>query len=502
MSNALPDFTDLNWMSTLRSSSLHGEAMLKFHIEQCRARIAELEAGMVAYGTVLQLVDRGTDKAFVVSLANGQMVEFAVPEWARGKVTVGHGVRIRMQQGQPPAVLSIIDKPPGAGMTVTVSRVIDAHTCEFQMMGGSRTAVFAGKVCVGDKVVIDTRNEAVVMNLGADTGMREFDGVTGVTWDDIGGLAEAKRLLQEAIEEPVTKAEIYRRHGQKVPKGILLFGPPGTGKTMLAKACVTSLARLYGKRARASGFQYVKGPDLLNGLVGQSEANVRQLFAAARAHFTEAGYPAIVFIDEADAILAARGKNIRWQGMEQTVVPMFLNEMDGLTASNCIVMLATNRPATLDPAVVRDGRIDRKIEIPRPNADESRAIFERHLAGRCEPDRVPVLLDAGVTELFDERHAFYRVKAKDGHDKLFTLAQLVSGAMIAGICARASQLAIRREIEGTGGPLSAEDVRAAVNEVDAENRAVNHDDDLQAFVQQQRISVLAVEPLGGRAAVA
>ena len=276
-----------------------------------------------------------------------------------------------------------------------------------------------------------------------------------ITWDDIGGLEEAKRDMIEAIEMPHKHKEMFKRYKKRPIKGILLSGPPGCGKTMLGKAAANALCSIYGKTAKKSGFMYIKGPEILDRFVGATEEIIRDIFDDAKRHKEENGYPAIVFIDEADAVLAARGT--RSVGIGNTIVPAFLTEMDGLDDSAAIVILASNRPDVLDPAVIRDGRIDRKIEIGRPCKNNASIILEAALKG------VPMKRGLskkeyahGIADIIYRDNVFVR----NG----ILMRDIISGAMLVGIIDLAVSHAIDREINGLKPKgLSEEDAEYAVS---------------------------------------
>ena len=255
------------------------------------------------------------------------------------------------------------------------------------------------------------------------------------------------------------------------------------GKTMLAKAAASSLAKLHGKHSVNSGFIYVKGPEILRKYVGESEALIRGLFDRARKHKAKHGYPAFMFIDEADAILRKRGTGIS-SDVENTIVPAFLAEMDGLAESDCIVGLATNRPDTLENAITRDGRIDRKIMVPRPDYATAKDIFRLHLKGIPLVDISPVeAAKLATEELFSENLKLYIFQMQNGKEQFFTLAKLVNGAMIAGVVDQASSIAMHRNIKGLRQKgVTAKDFTEAVDRVYRENIDLNHRDELAEYV--------------------
>lgn len=201
---------------------------------------------------------------------------------------------------------------------------------------------------------MDPSGLVVVRDLGKDTQRFSLNQPSTVTWDDIGGLVDAKQQMLEAVELPWKHPDLYAHYGKKPLRGVLLYGPPGCGKTMLGAAAASSLARTHGKDQIESGYLYVKGPEILDPFVGVTEATIRELFERGRAHEKAHGYPATLFIDEADAILGKRGGNGPNSSIiDHTVVAQFLSEMDGLDKNGTIVILATNRADILDPAVTR-----------------------------------------------------------------------------------------------------------------------------------------------------
>ncbi|MFC1639020.1 ATP-binding protein [Patescibacteria group bacterium] len=346
----------------------------------------------------------------------------------------------------------------------------------------------------GDQVILDGSGNVILFNLGRDSDEHTFDQETGICWDDIGGLEQAKMELIDAFETPRKHPEIFARYNRATIAGVLLYGPPGNGKTMLGKATATAIAEAHG-RTGSSGFLYVKGPEILTRWVGDSEAKIRQLFAAARQHKEREGFPAVIFIDEADAILQKRGSGIS-SDVNKTIVPMFLTEMDGLEDSGAIVFLATNRPDIIDPAVVRDGRIDRRILVGRPEPMAAKMIFEIYLNKVPLMDGVTVggLSELGVNELFSPRRIISRMQLADGSHRDFTLGHTVSGAMVKNIVDNASQLAIRRDIAtGVATGLSPEDLAQAVEIVYCEHQHTDHSDELQEFAVSIGLPVKGIQ---------
>lgn len=284
---------------------------------------------------------------------------------------------------------------------------------------------------------------------------------------------------------------------------VLLYGSPGCGKSLLGKAVATALAAIHGASA-AGAFFYVKGPELLNMYVGNTEQNIRNMFMAARRHKKTHGFPALIFIDEADAILGKRSSGVGGVGaaMSNTVVPAFLAEMDGLQDSGALVLLATNRPDTLDPAIVRDGRIDRRIRVARPSQSDARDILLKHFA------KAPLAMpheDAAhlaAAGLYDKALVLYRVRKHSsvGHGAAVTLGHMVSGAMLAGVVGRATSIAMQREIDGGGEEgVTAHDIHAAVKQTFAQSRDMNHADELAEFCEGWEHEIAGVEKVTRRA---
>jgi proteasome ATPase len=437
--------------------------------------------GTVTYGTAVVLFD-------------GKEVEVKLP--ADKDVKVGDTAKLSMQ------TLQIVDviETKFAGEIVGVQRVLDNASSEVEFQGGTRAVYngrFDGQLNAGDRVVLDPSGLVIIRNLGQEDKKDDlfvFTEKTNVSWSDIGGLADAKREMMEAIELPYKFGDFYSFYGKKPLKGVLLYGPPGCGKTMLGKAAATALANIHEGKGAETCFMYVKAPEILSKFVGVAEGTVRRLFSAARKHKQENGYPAVIFIDEADAIMNKRGSGVS-SDIERTIVPMFLAEMDGFDDSGAIMILATNRADTLDPAIVREGRISRKIKVTRPTRDTAVELFQLKLAN------VPLyngstreqLATTAATDLFSTERVLYRLTVKDNATHPFTLGNLCSGAMIAEIVDQATSVALHRDITaGKPQGMRADDLKEAINCAFRQNADLNHEDDIDAFVETLGTPVVSV----------
>lgn len=433
--------------------------------------------------------------AIAVIVVNGEFLEVLLPEDC--EVNPGDTVTIVTETMQ---IVDVASVQVGGGSIGYLRRVIDETFSEVDYESSVRVIFngrFAGSLEKGDRVVLDGAATVIIRNLGKEDDRFNFTAETNVTWDDIGGLAEAKQQMIEAVELPHKNPEIFRFYGKRPAKGILLYGPPGCGKTMLGKATATALARIYNGDQKSAGFIYIKGPEILDRFVGVAEATIRQVFQRARKHKETYGYPAVVFIDEADAILAKRGSGIS-SDIERTIVPMFLTEMDGLEDSGALVILATNRPDILDSAVVRDGRIDRKVKIDRPTPKSAVEIFLLNLK------KVPLnngyshegLAKLASDEMFASHRTLYQIRTNSNGVLNFTLGNIVNGGMIASIVDQATSIALQRDLskkkpEG----LCKNDLVAAVNAVERQNRDLGHTDELAEFVHDFRADVVNIQRL-------
>lgn len=348
---------------------------------------------------------------------------------------------------------SIVDKAPTQfyGATAVVKEILENRYCEITEGDHTKTVMVGEveKLEKGDVVVLDQTGTIIIKNNKQKTTEYTVESQMDVKWEQIGGLQEVKQQVHEMVELPHSNPEIFKFYNKKPSKGILLWGPPGCGKTLIAKAVATSLAKMYGGNLTESGFIYIKGPEILNPYVGVTEQVIRSIFERARKHKAKTGYPATIFIDEADSILSKRGSGIS-SDVDKTIVPMFLTEMDGLIDSAAFIILATNRADVLDPAVMREGRIDAKILIPRPKRIAAKEIVAINLKSTPVKGDINELAEFITTEIYET-----------------SLRETVSGAMIAGAVDQTISEAIRRELgtKGKPGGITLEDAGKALSKM-------------------------------------
>jgi len=324
---------------------------------------------------------------------------------------------------------------------------------------------------------LDTNQRVAVEVLGTSKRLdRILSRVEPILWTSVGGQQEAVQAIRDSIELPFLHAHLFKRFNHPVPKGFLLYGPPGCGKTLLGKATAHNL-RLQIKAEtgedRPEFFLNVKGPEILNMWLGESERQVRDLFAQCREKAAE-GHLAFLFIDEAESILGTRHAGRMGTNILSTLVPMFCTEMDGIEPlQNVVVILASNRADLIDPAILRPGRIDRKIRVRRPDMEAAREIYKIYLT-----DNLPLaedretLVNAIVAAHYAkaETNRFLDITYRSGrHDYLYR-GDLASGAIIAAIVERAKEYAIKRSIEAKAeSPITQQDLLDALQREYREN---------------------------------
>ncbi|MGZ0179150.1 MAG: proteasome ATPase [Acidimicrobiales bacterium] len=339
----------------------------------------------------------------------------------------------------------------------------------------------------GDAVRVDAAYEVALEKLPRpEVEHLMLEDVPDVSYNDIGGLGPQIEAITDAVELPFLHSDLFLEHELPPPKGILLYGPPGCGKTMIAKAVANSLAKkVKAQRSNdddddgevRSYFFNIKGPELLNKYVGETERQIRLIFQRAREK-SEEGWPVIVFFDEMESLFRTRGTGIS-SDVESTIVPQLLAEIDGVeTLNNVIVIGASNREDLIDPAILRPGRLDVKIKIERPDVDAAHAIFSRYMTsdlpiapdvveslGGGDPDKaVRSMIEQATEEMYSEdpRNEFLEITYQNGDKEITYFKDFSSGAMIENIVRRAKKLAIKRLIETDVRGLRPEDLIESV----------------------------------------
>ena len=324
------------------------------------------------------------------------------------------------------------------------------------------------KLRPGDSLLVDTKAGYAFERIPkAEVEDLVLEEVPDVSYEDIGGLTRQIEQIRDAVELPFLHKELYREYSLRPPKGVLLYGPPGCGKTLIAKAVANSLAKKMAEvrgddaREAKSYFLNIKGPELLNKFVGETERHIRLIFQRAREKASE-GTPVIVFFDEMDSIFRTRGTGVS-SDVETTVVPQLLSEIDGVEGlENVIVIGASNREDMIDPAILRPGRLDVKIKIERPDAEAAQDIFSKYLTeqlpvnvddlaefdgdrGQCIRAMIEKVVDRMYAEIDDNR--FLEVTYANGDKEVMYFKDFNSGAMIQNVVDRAKKYAIKSVLE-------------------------------------------------------
>lgn len=421
-------------------------------LEKLNAAVEKLRAPALRAGTFLMPLEHNRA---LVCINNSDYVCQVDPQISMAALQIGQ----RVLCNEAFAVVHVLGFERG-GPIARIEEILSEGRIRIGQESGLNDAVLQRsdllskeKLKVGMEVRLDTNQRVVLEVLGMGKRMeRSLETVNELPWTAVGGQDEAVNAIREAIESPFIHGDLYRKFEHSIPKGFLLYGPPGCGKTLLGKATAYNLRRQIQIQTGVDHpefFLHVKGPEILNMWVGESERQVRDLFAQCRERARD-GALAFLFIDEAESILGTR-RGGRFNSILSTLVPMFCTEMDGLEPlQNVVVILASNRADLIDPAILRPGRIDRRIKVNRPDQAGARAIYGIYLRESlplAEPREA--LIDVVTTAHFARtpENAFLEVVYRSGRKDVLYHGDMASGAIIAAVVERAKGLAIRRAVD-------------------------------------------------------
>ncbi len=455
-------------------------------IEALREEVDKLSRPPASFGVFLGANEDGTVDVFT---AGRKMRVNVAPEIDPGSLRRGAEVILNEALN----VVEVLD-PDRQGEVVKVKerlgedRVIVVGRADEEMVATLAAGLRDEPIRVGDPLLYDARSGVCLERLPREE-VEELvlEEIPDVTYDDIGGLQAQIEAIRDAVELPFLYAELFQEHQLEAPKGVLLYGPPGCGKTLIAKAVAKSLAdkvkERTGREDARSYFLNVKGPELLNKYVGETERQIREIFQRAKERSKE-GLPVIVFFDEMDSIFRTRGSGIS-SDVENTIVPQLLSELDGVeTLKNVIVIGASNREDLIDPAILRPGRLDVKIKIERPDASQARDIMSKYLkpsvpihpdevrrAGGDVRAAVERMIDRTIERMYasSEENRFLEVTYASGDKEILYFKDFNSGAMIENIVRRAKKDAIKRFLSTGEKGIKTDDLLRAIREEFKEN---------------------------------
>jgi proteasome-associated ATPase len=514
-----------SYMSALRES-------LEADSRQIAARQEELDQFKQAYEKLTQpanrigvflkwIEDANGEKNALILLGDSDYVVKFDPNLDVATLTIG--TRVRLNEGY--AIVATAP-PSELGSTAKVSDVVGTDRLRIgsDVAGMDQRIILKAEslndadIKIGDEVRLDSSGKIAIEHLAKAESRDYFmEKIPDIEWNQIGGQDDAIRLIRETIEQPLLYPEVFAKYGKRNVKGVLLYGPPGCGKTLIGKATAHNLAKEYSKRQGKEVKEYfmtISGPKILNMWVGETERMVRDIFRTARERAKD-GYLVFIFMDEAESLLRTRssGRNF---SMSNTVVPQFCAELDGLEElDNVVLMLTSNRPDYIDPAILRPGRIDRKVKVIRPSKETAKDILGIYLhkdlpidpllnkknEGSAEKSR-EVLIDLCINSLWSKNNdnQFLTINFRNGKSEILTRGDLISGALLESIIDRAKETAIRRTLSDLDTPtgLNEDDILSALNQEFTENAIFPKTDAVEDWLQLldiERDNIVTIKPM-------
>ena len=452
------------------------------HIAALREEVEKLTMPPSGYGTLLDTNEDGTVDVFTAGRKMRVSIhpEIDTTTLKRGQeVVLNESLNVVLARGVDTQGEVVVFKEllEDGRRALIIGRADETRIAELS------ADLLGVKLRAGEHVLVDSRSGLLVERIPRpEVEELVLEEVPDITYADIGGLDDQIDQIFDAVELPYLHADLFHEHDLQPPKGILLYGPPGCGKTLIAKAVANSLAKRVSERTgnerTKSYFLNIKGPELLNKYVGETERQIRLIFERAREK-SEEGVPVIVFFDEMDSLFRTRGTGIS-SDMESTIVPQLLAEIDGVEAlKNVIVIGASNREDLIDPAILRPGRLDVKIKIERPNEESAKAIYARYLVPTlpiAEDETkhfdgdaaaaVAHMIDIAVDAMYatDDANRFLEVTYQNGDKEILFFKDFASGAMIENVVRRAKKLAIKRKIAGGTHGICTQDMLDSIKQ--------------------------------------